>query len=155
MHGPASMVRWTSVFSNDCLPCTATAECLRYVEIHVQCRHLIPALNAWAVRAYYTNESPIDTQFHTYGCMDFLKIKHSSHKQVTLRSLMCLDHFFDMLSVGFCTTRHCQTTSQLVQELNVCTVLPVAQVYSAFSPAIPPCTILMKYFRLEHDWQNI
>ena len=30
--------------------------------------------------------------------------------------------FFDMLSMGVCTTRHWQTSSRLVQELNVCTV---------------------------------
>ena len=31
-------------------------------------------------------------------------------------------HFFDMLPMGICTTRHWQTSGQLVQELNVCTV---------------------------------
>ena len=30
--------------------------------------------------------------------------------------------FFDMLSMGVCTTRHWQTSGRLVQELNVCTV---------------------------------
>ena len=30
--------------------------------------------------------------------------------------------FFDMLSMGFYTTRHWQTSGQLVQELDVCTV---------------------------------
>ena len=42
----------------------------------IQCRHLIPALNAWAVRAYYTTARPIDTQFHGHGCVDFLQIEH-------------------------------------------------------------------------------
>ena len=36
--------------------------------------------------------------------------------------LMCLTYYFDMLSMGVCTTRHWQTTGRLVQELNVCTV---------------------------------
>ena len=36
----------------------------------VQCRHLIPALNAWAARAYYTTARPIATQFPGHGCMD-------------------------------------------------------------------------------------
>ena len=43
--------------------------------LHVQCRHLIPALNAWAVRASYTTARPIDTQFHGHGCMNYLKIE--------------------------------------------------------------------------------
>ena len=30
--------------------------------------------------------------------------------------------FFDMLSMGFYTTRHWQTSGRLVQELDVCTV---------------------------------
>ena len=33
--------------------------------------------------------------------------------------------FVDMLSMGVCTTRHCQTSGRLSQELNVCTVLTV------------------------------
>ena len=37
-------------------------------------------------------------------------------------TLMCMAYFIDMLSVGVCTTRHCQTSIRLVQELNVCTV---------------------------------
>ena len=32
--------------------------------------------------------------------------------------------FFGMISMGVCTIRHCQTSGQLVQELNVCTVAP-------------------------------
>ena len=36
-------------------------------------------------------------------------------------SLMCLT-FFDMLSMGFCTTRHWQTSGRIVQELNVPTL---------------------------------
>ena len=37
-------------------------------------------------------------------------------------SLMCLAYFFDMLSLGVCTTRDWQTTGPPVQKLNVCTV---------------------------------
>ena len=37
-------------------------------------------------------------------------------------SLMCLAYFSDLFSMGVCAIRHCQTPSQLVQELNVCTV---------------------------------
>ena len=35
---------------------------------------------------------------------------------------MCLDYFFDMLSLGVCIARHWQASGRLVQELNVCTV---------------------------------
>ena len=38
------------------------------------------------------------------------------------RALMRLDYHFDMIIMGVCTTRHCQTSGRLVQELNVCTV---------------------------------
>ena len=38
-------------------------------------------------------------------------------------SLMCFAYYFDMLSMGVCTTSHWQTSGRLVQELNVCTVL--------------------------------
>ena len=37
-------------------------------------------------------------------------------------ALLCLAYFFDMLSMGFCKTRHGQTSGRLVQELNVCNV---------------------------------
>ena len=37
-------------------------------------------------------------------------------------SLLCLAYFFDMLYIVVCTTRHRQTSGQLVQELDVCTV---------------------------------
>ena len=37
-------------------------------------------------------------------------------------SLMCVAYFIDMLSAGVCKTRHCETSSRLVQELSVCTV---------------------------------
>ena len=32
-----------------------------------------------------------------------------------------LCHFFDMLFMGVCTTRHWQTSGRLLQELNACT----------------------------------
>ena len=48
-----------------------------YVRVcmYVQCRHLIPALNAWAARANYTTARPIDTQFPGHGCVDYLQIE--------------------------------------------------------------------------------
>ena len=38
-------------------------------------------------------------------------------------SLMCLAYVVDMLSMGVCATRHWGMSVQLVQELNVCTVI--------------------------------
>ena len=37
-------------------------------------------------------------------------------------SSICLSHYFDMLFMNICTTRHCQTSAQLVKELNVGTL---------------------------------
>ena len=37
-------------------------------------------------------------------------------------SFMCLPHLFNVLSFGVCTTRHCQTSGRMVQQLTVCTV---------------------------------
>ena len=45
-------------------------------------------------------------------------------------SLMCLTYLFDVLSMGVCTTRHWQTSGELVQELNVCTVCVMLNVFS-------------------------
>ena len=33
-------------------------------------------------------------------------------------------YFFDMFSMGVCTTRYCKTYGRLLQELDVCTVMP-------------------------------
>ena len=40
-----------------------TAVVVHVEVVVVQCRNLIPALNAWAVRAYYTTGRPIATDF--------------------------------------------------------------------------------------------
>ena len=39
-----------------------------------------------------------------------------------LRELLISLAYFLTLSVGVCTTRHCQTSGRLLQELNHCTV---------------------------------
>ena len=49
----------------------------RVAGTRLQCRHLIPALNAWAVRAYYTTGHQIATDFPWHGCMDDLTIERS------------------------------------------------------------------------------
>ena len=72
---------------------------------------------------------PIVTQFLGHGCMNDLTTERSFDSQATcVIDAICL--FFDMLSMGVCTTRHWQTSGRLVQELNVCTVyisLPINQ----------------------------
>ena len=53
--------------------------------------------------------------------MDDLTTERSVDSQV--RGVIgVLGLFFDMLSMGVCTTKHCQTSGRLVQKLNVCTV---------------------------------
>ena len=60
---------------------------------------------------------PIATQLTGHGCN-----QRSQTSQLIPRSLMFLAYIFDMLSVGVCTTKHCQTSGRLVQELSVFTV---------------------------------
>ena len=56
-------------------------------------------------------------------------------------SLMCLSYSIDMLSIGVCTTRQRQTSGQLVQELNVCTVADIKCRERRIFPICPylPC----------------
>ena len=54
-------------------------------------------------------------------CMVDLTTERSFDSQVTW-VIDVLGLFFDILSVGVCTTRYWQTSGGLVQELNVCTV---------------------------------
>ena len=83
--------------------------------MHVQCRHIILALNLWADRALYTTACPIATNFLGYGCRKDLITIHTFDLQSTW--------VIDMLFVDVYTTRQWQTSGRLVQELNVCTVL--------------------------------
>ena len=53
------------------------------VQRAIQCRHIIPALNAWADRAYYTTACPIATQLPWHGCMDYITTEHSFDSQAT------------------------------------------------------------------------
>ena len=62
----------------------------------LQCRHLIPALNAWAALAKYKTTCPIATQFPWHGCMNDLQ------PNVTLicklrGSLMFLSYFIEII----------------------------------------------------------
>ena len=88
----------------------------------LQCQHLIPALNAWAAWAKYKTTCPIATQFPGHGCMNDLQPNVTLIRKLR-GSLMCLSNFIEMLSMGVCTTRQWQTSGQLVQEFNVCTVV--------------------------------
>ena len=49
----------------------------------LQCRHLIPAQNAWAARVYYTTTRPITTQCPRHGGMDDLTNERSYDLQAT------------------------------------------------------------------------
>ena len=92
------------------------------ISILLQCRYLFPALNAWAVLRRYTRP-------HAWLPPWFLRMDAwmtSQLKVALIRKVYvgnwCAWLFSDMLSMGVCTTRHCQTSGQLVQKLNVCTV---------------------------------
>ena len=88
--------------------------------VTVQCQHLIHALNAWAARPQNTTAHPIATKFPGHRCMDDLNNERSFDSQDTW--VIDVLAFFDMSSNGVFTTGHWQTSCQLVQELNVCTV---------------------------------
>ena len=64
---------------------------------------------------------PVATQFPGHECMDDLTTERSFGSQATWVIYVSF-LFFDMLSMGVCTTRHWHTSGRLVQELNVCTV---------------------------------
>ena len=51
--------------------------------MHVQCRHIILALNLWADRALYTTACPIATHFLGYGCRKDLITIHTFDLQST------------------------------------------------------------------------
>ena len=76
-----------------CLGKRATNDMTRRVMIKpcgvLRCRHLIPALNAWATRAFYTTPCPIVRQFSWHGCIDDLTTERSFDLHLT-ESLMCL-----------------------------------------------------------------
>ena len=81
---------------------------------HLQYRHLILALSAWSDQAKHTQFPP--------NFLDMHACTTSQLNEVLVRKLLCAWPIFDTLSISVCTTRHWQTSGQLVQELNVCTV---------------------------------
>ena len=74
----------------------------------LQCRHLIPALNARAARTQFKTARLIATHFLGHGCMDDLATDQSFDLQA-----MCV--FADEV-LGFGRTRHWLTSGRLVQE---------------------------------------
>ena len=56
------------------------------------------------------------------GFMDMDACTTPQLNVVLVRKLLCAWLILDTLSISVCTTRHWQTSGQLVQELNVCTV---------------------------------
>ena len=69
-----------------------------------------------------TATRPIATQFDGHRCMGEPTTDVALIRKLR-GSLMCLAYILNMLSMGVCTTRHWQESSQLVQKLNVCTVV--------------------------------
>ena len=87
------------------------------VDTRIQCRHVIPALNA---RVKYTTARLIAIQFPGHRC---------DHKSLTsqlnvalIRVAIWVINVLGVVSMGACTTRHWQTSSRLVQNLEVCTI---------------------------------
>ena len=103
---------------------------------YIQCRHLIPALNA--------GKTERNTRPHAQLPPSFL----DTYARVTSQlNASYVDHWstlliFDMLSMGVCTTRHCQTSSQLLQESNVYTVSMQYGKHSVHSPSSTSCVPL-------------
>ena len=85
-----------------------------FISSHIQCWHLIHVQNVWAARAWYTTARPVVTQFLDHGCMDDLTIKRTFDSQATC-VIDVLGLYFEMLSMGMCTTRHWQISGRLVQ----------------------------------------
>ena len=109
---------------------------------HLQCRHLISALNAWVDRAKHTITRLIAAHFHGYGCENR---PHTSQLNVFLIRIydiiMCLAYFLDM---NVCMTSHRQMPGRLVQDLNVFTECLIVSphsvpVISSFSYVISFC----------------
>ena len=57
-----------------------------------QCRHVIPALNAWSIRTWYMAPSLIVSPFTRHGCMDDLTTERSFISD-HIESLKCLTYF--------------------------------------------------------------
>ena len=110
--------------NNATVHCMAALICIFACErfMQLQCRHLIPARNAWADQTYYMTARPIATQFAGHGCLHDLTTERSFDIQATW-VINVLDLFFDILSMGVCTARHWQTSSRQVQKLSACTLL--------------------------------
>ena len=70
--------------------------------ILLQCRHLIPILNAWATCAQYTTACPIVTQFLVNVCMDDFTIE-SSFDSLAEWFIEVVGLFFDNFSMGVST----------------------------------------------------
>ena len=76
----------------------------------------VPTFNFCTKRA-----GPIATQLPGHGCIDDFITECSFDSQATW-IMDGLGLFFDMFSMCVCTTGQWQTSSQLVQELNICIV---------------------------------
>ena len=77
------------------------------------------------MRGQHTTARPIATIFLGMDAWINLTSTHRIFDHKLRGSLMCLAYFSDMLPVGFCTTEHWHTSGRLIQELIVCTVVPL------------------------------
>ena len=66
------------------------------------------------------------------------------HKLVIDMHMVCIS--FDMLPTCICTTGHWQTSSRLVQELNVCTVASIHMYQTHSMLLISMCNTLLRLF---------
>ena len=64
------------------------------------------------------NRTPIAIQLSGHRCMDELTTERALICKLR-GSLVCLACSFFTIDIGICTTRHCQTSDRLMQELNV------------------------------------
>ena len=67
------------------------------------------------------NTRPQNAQFPP-SFLDMDACTTSQLNVALVRKLLCACLIFDTLSISVCTTRHWQTSGQLMQELTVCTV---------------------------------
>ena len=88
----------------------------------LQWRHLIPALNVWAARAYYTTARPITTQCSRHGGIDDLTTERSFDVQATWVIYAFGLSFWHVSHGCLCIQALPKAPGRLVQELKVCTV---------------------------------
>ena len=103
----------SSTISRDLPPFSHLRNC-QFTAFHlvIQCQQFIPTLNALAAQALYRTAHTTAIQFPGNVCMDDLTTELSFDSKATW-VIDVLSLFFDLLSVGVCTTRHWRTSGRL------------------------------------------